>query len=56
MPIKTEKIIQLLEKGNITEKVEAFKAIKEYVTKSLLDEQKKRQDEATELQSISERL
>lgn len=56
MPIKTEKIIQVLEKGTIEEKLTAFREIKEYMTKCVQEEQVKHESKANELQSISERL
>lgn len=56
MPINTDKIIKELEKGSVVEQVEAYKLVKTFVTNSLQEEQKKKEEEASQLQSTLENI
>lgn len=56
MPINTEKILKELSKGTVDEQIEAFKAIKEAITKSVQEEQQQLEQKANNLQTTLDRL
>ena len=56
MKINTDKIIKELSKGDIVEQIDAYNAIREFITNSLLENQKKKEEEANNLQSILDRI
>lgn len=56
MPINTEKILKELSKGTVDEQIEAFKAIKEAITKSVQEEQQQLELKANNLQTTLDRL
>lgn len=56
MAINLEKILKDLEKGEVSEQIEAFQKIKDFVTETIQAEQKKHEEQANNLQSTLDRL
>lgn len=51
-----EKIFKEIDKGTLAEQYDLYTQVKDHVQKNILAGQKKKEDEATELQSKAEKL